>query len=330
MISIALSILLVFTALAARADLCLDWTSLRNPVLSYPDWSVKDCACEYRDGVFYLFFSAFYEDNGGIRSHVVEVTIRDFKTYSEPILNFDGEEDGWIGMCSPDITKVGNTYYLVFNSWGDKEGKLNQLFYMRSKDLVKWNTRKPLAANLTSGTRAIDAAIAFNNKKYYLFWKEKQITRCAVSSSIDGKFKFIEDGYPTFQKANGEAVNWCENYTLIKIDGKWRLICTIQPRPHKPCIFTMANSGEKNSDWLTWIQGLTPELPKQEFNSGEFANAATLMSLQEVDGYIYLLYAGNTEGKSYIGRGWNKLGLARSKDLIEWIPAGMSKPWNSK
>ena len=40
----------------------IDWSGLKNPVLSYPNWSVKDSAMEYRNGTFYVFFSAFYPD----------------------------------------------------------------------------------------------------------------------------------------------------------------------------------------------------------------------------------------------------------------------------
>jgi hypothetical protein len=99
--------------------------------LSYPNWSVKDTAMAHRNGRFYVFFSAFYAERGQVRSHVVEVSTADFKHYSEPIFNFDGEQDGWIGMCSPDVRQLYGKYVMTFNSWGDKPGKPNQLFYIR-------------------------------------------------------------------------------------------------------------------------------------------------------------------------------------------------------
>ena len=50
-------------------------------------------------------------------------------------------------------------------------------------------------------------------------------------------------------------------------------------------------------------------------------------------GYFYLVYAGKNEERAdeFRGlasrrpwpRGWNKLGLARSRDLAHWYPAGM-------
>ena len=104
----------------AQKKLFIDWQSLSNPVLSYPNWSIKDAAMAYRDGTFYVFFSAFYPERGQVRSHVVEVSTRDFKHFSEPIFNFDGEEEGWIGMCSPDVQRLGGKYVMTFNSWGDK------------------------------------------------------------------------------------------------------------------------------------------------------------------------------------------------------------------
>jgi hypothetical protein len=131
-----------FAQTARGADF-IAWKSLHNPVLSYPNWSIKDSAMAHRDGVFYVFFSAFYEDRGQVRSHVVEVSTRDFKTYSQPIFNFDGEEDGWLGMCSPDVQHIGNQYVMTFNSWGDKPGKLNALFYKTSSDLTHWSKAAP-------------------------------------------------------------------------------------------------------------------------------------------------------------------------------------------
>jgi hypothetical protein len=62
----------------------IDWNGLKNPVLSYPNWSVKDTAMVYRNGTFYIFFSSFYPDRGQVRSHVVEVSTPDFKHYPEP------------------------------------------------------------------------------------------------------------------------------------------------------------------------------------------------------------------------------------------------------
>ncbi|NJK95417.1 MAG: hypothetical protein HC905_11340 [Bacteroidales bacterium] len=171
---IFLLLLLTYTVstLFAQTKPFIDWANLKNPVYSQPGWSTKDACMMYNDGWFYLYFSAFFYDAGRERSHVVSVRTQDFKTYSEPLFIWSGMEEGWIGLCSPDISRINNTWILTFNSWGDKEGKPNQLFYATSTDLVRWSGLKPLARNITNDVRAIDAAIIPFNKKFTWYGKE--------------------------------------------------------------------------------------------------------------------------------------------------------------
>ncbi len=301
----------------------LPWNDLQNPVLGYPDWSIKDSSCAYHDGVFHLFFSAFYQNAGEIRSHVVQVTTPDFKTFSEPLMNISGLAEGWIGMCSPNVTRVGDTWYLCFNSWGDKKDKPNQLFYMESNDLKNWSPRKPLAANLTAGKRAIDAAIAFANNKYYLVWKDdKHQARLASAPAMDAPFNFVGDGYPQFLMAAGGKDNGLihENYQFMNIDGQWHVLST-DYRPHALYLYKLTGTGTTDEDWLKWEQGNKLEIASQAFNTAMNSNAACMADWRQHDGWFYLFYAGTTENESFKKRGNNKLGLARSKDLVNWQSA---------
>jgi hypothetical protein len=299
----------------------IDWQSLHNPVLSYPHWSIKDSAVAYRDGIFYVFFSAFYLDRGQVRSHVVEVSTRDFKDYSQPIFNFDGEEDGWIGMCSPDVQMVGTRYVMTFNSWGDKPGKPNALFYMTSDDLVRWSRRQPLAASLTAGKRVIDAAIAAADGGYYLMYKEGtkgMRPRVAFAPTLSQPFKFVGDGYPRLLMTDGKEDGLIhENYEFLHTNGQWYLLTT-DYNPPAPYLYKL----EAGSGWLKWTRGYKLEIPEEKFNTDNIANAAALYDWRRYDGYYYLIYAGRTEGITYAKRGWNSLGLARSKDLVHWSVAG--------
>ena len=315
--------LLTFTSLSQiiHGSEFIDWKNLRNPVLSYPNWSVKDTAMAYRNGVFYVFFSAFYEDHGQVRSHVVEVSTRDFKTYSQPIFNFDGEEDGWLGMCSPDVQRMGDRYVMTFNSWGDKPGKWNALFYKTSNDLTHWSKTMPLAAELTAGKRVIDAAVAHTANGYYAIWKEGQHgmkPRMASAPLLDGPFHFVGSGFPALLMQDGKDDGLIhENYEFIEIDGRRRLLAT-DYNPPSPRLYTL----EKPADWLKWTQGYELKIPIESFNTDNVANAAALYDWRAHDGFFYLIYAGRTERSTYLHRGWNRIGLARSKDLIHWQPAG--------
>lgn len=317
---VALVVLASFAQCSRAADF-IDWKSLHNPVLSYPNWSIKDSAMAYRNGTFYGFFSAFYEDRGQVRSHVVEVSTRDFKTYSQPIFNFDGTEDGWLGMCSPDVQQIGNQYVMTFNSWGDKPGKLNALFYKTSSDLTHWSEMKALAANLTAGQRVIDAAVAHANNGYYAAWKEGRRgmkPRMAFANSLSGPFHFVQSGLPVLLMEDGKDDGLIhENYEFLEIDGRWRLLAT-DYNPPSPRLYTLENP----NDWLKWGKGYELKIPVESFNTDNVANAAALYDWRRHDGFFYLIYAGRTERASYLHRGWNRLGLARSKDLIHWQSAG--------
>lgn len=322
-IAMSLMGLLAMPAAAAGGPF-IHWKSLHNPILSYPNWSIKDVAMARRRGTFYVFFSAFYKDHGRVRSHVVEVSTRDFRTYSHPIFDFDGEGEGWIGMCSPDIQRIGDEYELSFNSWGDKPGKPDQLFYMTSADLVHWSRRHSLAGNLTVGKRAIDAAIAHANRGYYLIWKQGmkvRKARLAFSKTLGGAWEFVGSGYPSLTMPDGAENGLVhENFEFIKFDGKWHLLTSDYPRGHHEYLYTL----ESNRDWLKWGRGLQLKIPAQDFNKLVHADAAALYDWRREDGYFYLIYAGRNEKIAYLGRGWNRVALARSKDLVHWVPAGTS------
>jgi hypothetical protein len=274
---------------------------LTNPILEYPTWSIKDCDVVYRDGLYYLFFSAFYQDRGRIRSHVVMVRTADFRSYSEPLLHFDGREDGWEGMCSPDVCQIGDQYVMVFNSWGDKPGQPNQLFYRTSPDLETWGPVQPLAANLTAGVRAIDAALAHDDGTVYLAWKQRtdrDRTQIATADSLD---VFTLLGEAQFSGAHDSMTQ--ENYHFFQVDGVWHVLTT-DYSPHTPTVY------RRGHDWLTWVDGRALTVPIEDFNRNHHANAATLRSFG--DGEHYLFYAGNNPpGDEYAGRGWNRLGVAR-------------------
>lgn len=307
----------------------IDWNSLKNPVFAHFGWSVKDACMAYNEGVFFLFFSAFYRDRGRERSHVVGVTTKDWKLFSKPFLHIDGRDQGWTGMCSPDIQFIDGFYYLTFNSWGEEHpnGQKNQLFYIKSSDLSHWTDYRQIGKNLTENIRCIDIGITKANGYYYIMWKDESIrnprkryiARIAKTASLDGDWQFIGDGYPKFTLDNGfESKLTHENYEFIKIDGVQYLL-SLDYSPHHSVLYKIGGAIEKDSSWLNWVEGKSFNIPKERFNTNDRANAPFLADWRIYDGYFYLLYAGRTHGFTHAGRGNNKLGLARSRDLIYWL-----------
>ena len=306
---LVLAISVAFIISPPVAGFPIDWRNLYNPILQYGNWSIEDFAVEYKDGTFYVFFSAFYDDNGRIRSHVVEVSTLDFKSYSSPIINFDGEEAGWNGMTSPSITKIGTTYYLIFNSWRGKSGA-NRFFYKTSTDLLNWSSGySPLAAHLNTGVKSTDAAVAYANNKIYLAYNRNQTPKMAVGSSMDAK-DFIH--IPNYNVTDQE------NFQFLYVDNKWRMV-TNNISNHIPRVYTMTGSGANDSDWADWgsyYNILTT--PRESFNTYLRANTAFIVDWRSFDGNFYLFYAGNTEISSYGGRGWNRMGISRNTILLNY------------
>jgi hypothetical protein len=155
---------------------------------------------------------------------------------------------------------------------------------------------------------------------YYLIWKEVQTLRLAFGKSLDGQFSFVGDGYPKFDRF-GTPGKWHENCQFLQIDGRRFLLTTSDGQ--KPYLYRMKGDGSRQTDWLDWVEGQVLNVPVQHFNTLENANAASLFDGRSQDGFFYLLYAGTTEQGSYLGRGWNRLGLARSRDLHGWEPAAL-------
>lgn len=301
----------------------IQWNQLRNPVLLYPHWSIKDFAMAHRDGMFYVFFSAFYKDHGRVRSHVVEVSTRDFKRFSKPILDFDGESAGWIGMCSPDVQRLGQLWELSFNSWGDEPHRPDALFYMTSRDLVHWSKRFPLAPNLTA-RGAIDLSVTRANRGYFAVWKsgrkpQEMRVRMACAKALAGPWRFIGSGYATLNMADGKENGLIhENFEFIRINGALHLLSSDYPHGHHEYLYTLLDPAHP----LKWGKGFELKIPAQSWNRMVPCDAAALYDWRHEDGYFYLIYAGRNEQTSYLHRGWNRMALARSKDLKHWVPAG--------
>lgn len=307
----------------------MNWDDLKNPVFARDGWSVKDACMACKDGTFHLFFSAFYRERWRERSHVVGVITHDFRKFSEPVLHLDGREDKWTGMCSPNISIMNERYYLTFNSWGDRHRnrRKNQLFCMESDDMISWTEPYQVAGNITEGFRAIDLAVTRANGKFYAIWKEdypdegRMVRKPLIASgpALDGNLELLDGhGKPTFTMADGKrSTKIQENFEFLEVDGRWYLL-SLDYRPHVPVLYEMDGAGSNDADWLNWVNGRELEIEVQSFNTNHAANAPFIADWREHDGYFYMIYAGRTEGISHKGRGNNKLGLARSKDLMEW------------
>jgi hypothetical protein len=228
-------------------------------------------------------------------------------------------------MCSPDVQRIGAQYVMTFNAWGDQTPKPKQLFYSTSTDLSTWGPMRPLAASLTAGHSYIDAALANpGDGRFFLFYKDDVTvrTRLAAAPALDGPWHTVGNGFPALLMPSGNENGLVhENYQLLQIDGKWRLLST-DYSPRDTYIYTLRGTGAAETDWLTWEAGFRTSVRREAFNSNETVNAAYIVDRRPVDGFFYLYYAGRSEGSSHLGRGNNKIAVSRSMSMMNWIVAG--------
>jgi hypothetical protein len=139
-------------------------------------------------------------------------------------------------------------------------------------------------------------------------WKEDQTPQAAVAERVDAA---------RWSRIGSPAGGWFENAEFLSIDNVWHLLATGEG--HRPVLARLSAMPKRPDHWLRWDTWADLDIPRESFNTHHLANAAFLADWRTLDGYFYLVYAGNTEGESHAGRGDNRLGLARSKDLEVWM-----------
>lgn len=329
----------------------MEWHELNNPVFEAEQWSIKD-ACLAHDGRrWHLFFSLFDQE----RSRVGKVTTEDFRDFTAIEILVDARDEGWIGMCSPDLMGGPEGWVMVINSWGEAPGRPNAMFVMESQDLQRWSKPRPLAHELTEGKRVIDGALAWTGAAWMLACKPETGPAMATAPDLDGPWIWAGDGRLELIAEGGTSNDMAhENFQLVQLDGHWHLLSTdfwrgrSGPRPvvgpqqgkilgygHSAWLYRLQGDPNVALDWVRWRDGRCLDVEGEAFNTIDRINAAALWDHREVDGHFYLIFGGkgdhrqeefcgNAAGGRPWPRGWNRLGLTRSKDLKTWDLPGQA------
>lgn len=311
----------------------IDWARLRNPVLGFDDRALKDVAVAYHPGrkEFYVYSSTRFElddanNTAAVRSFYRTSDWRRFEPFGDPDVNGAG-----YGPGSPDVSRIGIVWQMVFQVESPAGGSARTLAGSVSTNLVDWSPPEPVAAEVMDPSlRNIDGAVAEHGGYLYLGWKRVQeffVTRRPLLGA----------GWEPPIEASAAGA-WAENFQFIEIDGAWRMVatgydpllfrCTGHPTwitytcNHEPFIYRMDGSGDDLQDWTRWVDKTHLQIPFEDWNPAMHANSAFLADWREHDGYFYLFYAGSLEGDRFELRGHGKIGVARSRDLVEWRVAG--------
>ena len=288
----------------------IDWSALRNPILSFPENGVKDQALQWSGGAWHMLYSDMVETTSAphVRFSVAISSSPDLMHWSSPrIIATDA--------ASPDIVRSPSGRFIV--TYQTPSG----LEYRTSNDaaLRTWSSAHPLGHGLAG--RMIDAALAFTGHGVILGFKAGTTTQhfeIAWAPTLGGTFHLV--GRPDVV-VYGDTV---ENYEFLTTAGTWRLVATSNTLD-QPFIFTLGPGRPSvPSTWLHWVDARQLLVPSQSFDTGsgissvgfEHANSAFLCIGPQ--GEDYLTYAGSTELTSYGGWGHARIGIARSDDLINW------------
>ncbi|HLI75139.1 MAG TPA: hypothetical protein VKU86_14780, partial [Acidimicrobiales bacterium] len=311
----------------------LDWSALRNPILSDPNAGEKDQALVWAFGQWHMLFSYVTHDvpvAGAEHWNIATAASPDLVHWSPPVPW--PAQSGVAGVASPDIVRApSGAFVATYDSGpGETNGGQAKLYYRTSSDLVTWSAPSLLAPELhpQPGDRLIDPALAWTGHGLVLGYKYGPVSNAdsqhfevawSPSGSLAGPWQVV--GRPDIV-VYGDTV---ENLEFVALGGRWWVVATSN-RFDQPWIFQLVGDPSRPSAWRRWGHGRMLGIPSQGWDSGpgissvgfEHANSVFLCDARGATGYYYATYAGSSELTHFGGWGHAEIGIARSTDLIHW------------
>jgi len=201
------------------------------PGHSWEQLAVFNTAGIYENGKFHLFYRAadkpFYlstekpEEEHKYVSAIGYAISEDgihFTRCDEPLLRGKGAQEAW-GIEDPRVTKIGDTYYMVYAGFGGRSWFDVRITVLESKDLKNWGNRKVLLDEPNKDAALLPEKV---NGKYVLFHRRMPSIWTAVSEDMVN----WEDHKIILEPRPGK---WdCRKIGLagtpVKVDGGWLMV----------------------------------------------------------------------------------------------------------
>ncbi len=285
----------------------------------YEDGNLKkDPSWVYLDGVYYLYFTTYSGSNYSLSMSTTEDWV-----------NFTTKKVLFYNYCAPsNVVKVGDTYYLFFQSYSDAYDPVGycRMYYSTSTDLLNWSS-PTLCFGRSNGwnggsQRAIDANIYKEGSTYYMFYVGRN-----GNTNSHGYTNRNEVGYATTTEVNFPAgwVDQCVSAPLFECTEIWETtICEAPDLVKKGSVYYLLYSGGSthqvqayataSSISGTWTKKGQINITQKPWFSNQFGQFQTILGseipFRDPDTY-YALFQGNNGGNY-------NLGIASSIDLINW------------
>jgi hypothetical protein len=295
------------------------WSELRNPMYAESAMT-KNMTVRFVDGRWHMWFGTRTRDVMGY------ATSSDWTDWEVAV---SAPDSGG----SSDITRAADGRYVLGHQVDDAVDPQNsrKVVYRVSADPTQFHLSAPrrIAPGIHDDERQIDVGLAHTEHGVFAMFKRgarEQLVQTPTlvvspNGSLDGPWSLVGDV---------DSIGLAEDFQLLTIDDKWHLLATSIPF-HDPTLFRMEGDPSQQESWLEWTKVGVLEVPAETWNDGPYgsrgfthdiANSAYLCDARAVDGHFYLFYAGATELESNDGRGHQKIGVARSRDLVEFEVPG--------
>lgn len=155
--------------------------------------AVFNTAAVYEGGKFHLFYRAadkpFFlntvmpeKENKYVSSvgYAVSSDGIHFDRYDEPLITGEGVQEAW-GMEDPRITKIGDTYYMVYAAFGGRDWSDVRISMIESNDLENWGNRRILLDEPNKDAALLPEKV---NGKYMLFHRRMPSIWAAYSDDL--------------------------------------------------------------------------------------------------------------------------------------------------
>lgn len=181
-----------------------------DPRHEWERYAVFNCAVLYEGGQFHLFYRASNnvfkldtpqpEERYKFVSSIGYATSSDglnFKRFDQPILTGTTAQEAW-GVEDPRITKLGDTYYMLYTGFGGRSWEDIRICMVRSKDLKNWTGHEVVLDEPNK-----DAAL--------------------LPEKVDGKYVLFHRRHPDIWIAYSEDLNTWQDHKIIMTPqaGSW-------------------------------------------------------------------------------------------------------------
>lgn len=171
-----------------------------TPILSpnrKNDWekaAVFNAAAFYENGTFHLFYrasdNAFSLDSDkpdpkrkftSVIGHAASTDGIRFERSEKPVIVPTGVNDSW-GVEDPRLTKIDDTYYMVYTAFGGRDWSDIRVSMVSSNDLVNWSRKMVLLPDEPNKDAAL-LPVKINDR-YFLFHRRVPSIWTAVSDNL--------------------------------------------------------------------------------------------------------------------------------------------------